>query len=199
MPRSLRSSVTIREAAIDRVRGRRERRRSPSSAHVARRGRCAPTIASATDVRPAPTSPASPTISPSRTVKRDVAKAPRRAERLRTSSAARARRRRRAPEIPRTRRGPPSSGSAAARSRPAAAAVATWPAVPQHGHAIGDREDLVEPVRDVDDAEPAVAQLAHDRRSRRVDFARRQASPRARRGSSTRASRSSARAISTIC
>ena len=47
-------------------------------------------------------------------------------------------------------------------------------AVPQHGHPIGDREDLVEPVRDVDDAQPAIAQLAHDGKKTR-DFAAREA------------------------
>ena len=34
------------------------------------------------------------------------------------------------------------------------------PAVAQHHHAIGDLEHLIEPMRDVDDADPAIAQTA---------------------------------------
>ena len=40
------------------------------------------------------------------------------------------------------------------------------PAVAQHRHAIGEREDLFEPVRHVDDAEPALAQPPQHREER---------------------------------
>ena len=42
-------------------------------------------------------------------------------------------------------------------------------AVAQHGHAAGDREDLVEPVRDVEDAQPLLLDLA-DRREQVLDL-----------------------------
>ena len=39
-------------------------------------------------------------------------------------------------------------------------ALAGHPAVAQHHHAIGDLEHLIEPMRDVDDADPTIAQAA---------------------------------------
>ena len=49
-------------------------------------------------------------------------------------------------------------------------------AVAKHGHAAGDREDLVEPVRDVEDAQPLLLDIA-DRREQVLDLG-----PRQRRG-----------------
>ncbi len=47
------------------------------------------------------------------------------------------------------------------------------PAVAQHGHAVGDAEDLVEPVGDVEHGDPALLQRAGDRQQP-VDLVRRQ-------------------------
>jgi hypothetical protein len=46
-------------------------------------------------------------------------------------------------------------------------------AVTEHGHAIGDGEDLVEPVADVDDADPVSSQLGDDR-EQALDLMRRE-------------------------
>ena len=187
----------VRDAAADRLgrrcakrtaRRRRGRRRSTASA---------PTIARPTDVRPAPTRPARPTISPARTVNETSRNA------AAPTSAARPRARRR-PARGRAREllghvAPDHPADQLRRDRaPAAGAVRHAPAVAQHGHAIGEREDLVEAMRDVDDAEPARAQPAAARRA--GDRPRGPTGwPSARPESAPARRRPSARAISTIC
>ena len=120
-----------------------------------------PKIPVASSVRPAPTSPASATISPRRTrsvTSRNRGRPPRRA-------------------LCRSVRGPPARSASRPGAPPAAAGESRSApdhprdeipgghladqecpfarAVPEDGHAVGDLEDLLEPVRDVDHARSA--------------------------------------------
>ena len=155
---------------------------------VPRRRRRAPKIASQNSLRPEPIRPARQTISPARTVIE--------AERTRggaaTSSAssttspgcapAGA-----APDAPRAR---PSAGSARPVEVSATVAGAGEPAVLQHRDRVAEREDLGQPVRDVDRPTPRRAPAAAPRRT--ASPSRSASAPRSARRGSAAAGRATA-------
>ena len=128
-----------------------------------------PKIASSVSERPAPTRPPSPTISPRRSVERNVAH-----HRVAREVAAP-----RAPASPSRSTGATRSHRSAPSSRPTirrtssvwfrlrSAAARDRAPFAHHGDAVGDREDLLEPMRDEDERRgPArAARMTSNRRS----------------------------------
>ena len=159
----MRSSGTMPMPAAMPSHGPRGAMVAPVDADACRRSRRrAPKIVSQNSERPEPISPARQTISPARTVSEAERTKRRRGDRPRASSttspSARAPRRSRArctsrPTISRISSSGVGLGDLAG---------ADQPAVLQHGHAVAEREDLGQPVRDVDDRHPVARQRAHD-------------------------------------
>ena len=137
----------------------RARRRSatarPSTRSCPPRGACRPTSVSSSSDRPDPTRPNTPTISPARSVQRDAREArppregsdegqPRRGSRREGAAGSRGGRSR--PTIART----------TSRSDLRAAHRAHVGAVAQDGDPVAQAEDLGQPMRDVDQGQPAL-------------------------------------------
>ena len=144
------------EAGGDGIGGRADpRRRAADQDRCRRRSGMTPASARPTASWPAPRSPASPTISPARpsnetgpTCPRSQTLSPRA-----PAAARRLRRRRRA-----RRHAADDVGDELVRREVVKRPVdRDRAAVAKHGHGVGDAEDLVEPMRDVDDADVAGA------------------------------------------
>ncbi len=120
---------------------------------------------------PEPSSPASPTISPGRASKRHVAQVARRPARPATTTLAAVSRRRRSGRARRCAAGTAPPGDADHRLTTCgmvsrrAVAVMTTRAVAHHRDPVGDREHLLEPVRDVEDRDAVGATARAGRRT----------------------------------
>ena len=155
-----------------------------------------PNSASPTSVRRAPTRPANPSTSPARTSNETSLKAPSR-PRSRTSGPPRRDRPASAGTVA-ERRARPCPGWRSPASASARGRVDIQPAVTQHGHPVGDLEDLFHPVRDEQDGDALSSQgVGRSANSRRTSWAESDAV-----GSSmirTRTLSEMALAISTVC
>ena len=135
-------------------RGERSARCTPSTSTVPPLAARRPKSVSSSSLRPAPTSPASPTISPAPTSRSTSAKRPERRESARGN--AQDGHRSIVDALPSSARVSSSSFAAdhhvdqRSPGQLRRRGLADAPAVPQHGDAIGELEDLVEPVRDED-------------------------------------------------
>ena len=160
-------------------------------------GRSAPKMARATSVRPAPISPAKPRISPRRSSKLTSSNTPSR-DRPWTSSNSSAVGTRGARRELVVQRAADHRGDDLVDAGGGEVAGADVAAVAQHRDAVDDARHLVEPVRDVDDADALVARssrITSNRRSVSLSVSDEVGSSMI----STSASSDSALAISTIC
>ena len=119
-----------------------------------------PKIARHSSVRPAPTSPASPTISPARSVKLMSSSFPRRVKCFDPQQLV-SRRNRIAP-VDRRDFAPDHAVDDLRRRHLRERAGVHGPPVAQDRDPVADRAQLLEPMRDVDDAHLALAQRPHD-------------------------------------